>query len=277
MHQVEILFQIVFIINISGSIRLVNSDFEYFKAHSKVFDGMQIVILFRLFRISPFLYELEQWNFFARAVNVMKGPFFNLVFCLFSVYYLWTLIGIEIYGGKIDTQLFVDVADLNPDTEIGPTYMWLNFNDFASGLLTLFSMMLFNNWQFIWAQFNFAIESDLITNGFFLTFMCVSQYVIINIIMAFVIDVYTSIEDQVRNEKEEKEALIILGMQEIQFQREEAKRKTQESKAAGNITSWIHKARTGGAAKRTFSIFKKGSKKNLSNGDLDAPEEQQQT
>ena len=118
-----------------------------------------MIILFRVMRISPFLTELEQWNFFARAVTVMKGPFLNLVFSLFSVYFLWTIVGIEIYGGLVDTQLFVEIDRLNGDnTEIGPTYMWLNFNDFASGLITLFSMMLFNNWQFIWQQFNFALD-----------------------------------------------------------------------------------------------------------------------
>lgn len=214
--QIEILFQFILIVFAYPKAATLLADEDSYNSGSHaVLDLTQIIILFRLSRIFPFLTELQQWDFFARAVNVMKGPFFNLVLCLFSVYYLWTLIGIEIYGGKIDTKIFEDIAELNPDTEIGPTYMWLNFNDFASGLITLFSMMLFNNWQFIWGQFNFAIENDLITNGFFLSFMAISQYVILNILMAFIIDVYTSIEDQVRKEKDEKEALVLLGMQEL--------------------------------------------------------------
>jgi hypothetical protein len=39
-----------------------------------------------------------------------------------------------------------------------------------------------------------------------------------NIIMAFVIDVYTSIEDSVTKEKEEKEALIRFGEQALKHQ-----------------------------------------------------------
>ena len=41
--------------------------------------------------------------------------------------------------------------------------------------------------------------------------MCIASYVIINIIMAFIIDVYTAIEDSVRTEKSEKVALILFG------------------------------------------------------------------
>lgn len=77
----------------------------------------------------------------------MKGPFFNLCLSVYSVYHFYTLIGLEVFGGKINTQLFKDIDEINgDDTEVSSEYMWLNFNDFASGLVTLFSMMLFNNW-----------------------------------------------------------------------------------------------------------------------------------
>lgn len=80
----------------------------------------------------------------------MKGPFFKLYFTLYSLYFLYTLVGMEIYGGKINTKVFEDIFQANPDTEIGSDYIWLNFNDFYSGLITLFTMQLFNNWQFVW-------------------------------------------------------------------------------------------------------------------------------
>jgi len=81
---------------------------------------------------------------------VMRGPFFNLCFTLYSLYMLYVLIGMEIFGGKITSTSFENLFEANPDTGVASDYIWLNFNDFASGLLTLFSMMLFNNWQFIW-------------------------------------------------------------------------------------------------------------------------------
>ena len=75
-----------------------------------------------------------------KAVKVMRGPFSNLCLTLYSLYFFYTLIGMEIYGGKINSEVFETFFELNPDGEIGGDYIWLNFNDFASGLITLFSM-----------------------------------------------------------------------------------------------------------------------------------------
>lgn len=188
-------------------------------------DLVQVLILVRLLRITKFLDELEQWEFFVRSIKVMQGPFFNLCLSVYSVFFFYTLIGMDLFGGKINCQLFVDIDRINgEDSEISPDYMWLNFNDYASGLITLFSMMLFNNWQFIWQQFNFAVESDLKTNSFFLSFIILSSYIIMNILMAFVIDVYTSIEESVRKEKDEKKAIVKFGEHALQWEYEQSKK-----------------------------------------------------
>jgi hypothetical protein len=42
--------------------------------------------------------------------------------------------------------MFDRVSALNEDTDVSDGYCWLNFNDFWSGMMTLFTMMLFNNW-----------------------------------------------------------------------------------------------------------------------------------
>ena len=145
----------------------------------------------------------------------MRGPFSNLCFTLYSLFFFYTLIGMEIYGGKINSEVFTKFFELNPDAEIGSDYIYLNFNDFGSGLITLFSMMLFNNWQFIWEQFDFTIESKVTTNCFFLSFMVMATYVIINILMAFVIDVYTSIEDGHKEEMSARKKVIQFSQQAI--------------------------------------------------------------
>lgn len=60
----------------------------------------------------------------------------------------------------------------------------------------------------------------MITNSFFLSFIILSAYIIMNILMAFVIDVYTSIEESVRKEKEEKKAIVKFGEHALQWQYE---------------------------------------------------------
>jgi hypothetical protein len=63
-----------------------------------------MTILFRILRIFTFLAELQQWEFFLKAIKVMRGPFFNLTFTLYSLYFLYSLIGQEIFGGKINSE-----------------------------------------------------------------------------------------------------------------------------------------------------------------------------
>lgn len=79
----------------------------------------------------------------------MRVPFFNLALTLYSLFWIYTIIGIKIYGGKIESKQFNIWAD-DSGGNIANNYLWLNYNDFASGLITLMTMMLFNNWQFVW-------------------------------------------------------------------------------------------------------------------------------
>ena len=99
-----------------------------------------VVMLIRMVRIFTFLSELEQWKFFTRTLKVLRGPFFNLTFTLYSLYFFYTMLGIHIYGGKITAESTARLFILNEDFDASPDYMWLNFNDFLSGLITLFSM-----------------------------------------------------------------------------------------------------------------------------------------
>ena len=135
----ELILQIVNLTMIPTYINIYQED-AILKEKTQLVNFIQIGILLRLLRIFSFLQELEQWQFFMKAVKVMRGPFSNLCFTLYSLYFFYTLIGMEIYGGKINTKTFKDFFELNQDAEIGSDYIYLNFNDFASGLITLFSM-----------------------------------------------------------------------------------------------------------------------------------------
>lgn len=143
-------------------------------------------------------------------------PFINLGFTLYSLFWLYSIIGVEVFGGKVSSKLFDRIFKENPDTEINPEYIWLNFNDFGSGLITLQTMMLFNNWQFIWEFFYVSLDNSQVVNWYFLTFMILATYVIINILMAYIIDVYTSIEDAHKNDKEERKVVIDISRAQTQ-------------------------------------------------------------
>lgn len=82
------------------------------------------------------------------------------------------------------------------------------------------------------------------TNAYFISFLFLVSYIMMNIIMALIIDVYTSIEDSVSKEKKEKEALIAFGEQAIRY--EEAKAEEARLASIKNFGSNITGGITGG-------------------------------
>ena len=48
------------------------------------------------------------------------------------------------------------MVELNPDTQA--QYIWLNFNDYFSGFLTLYSIMINNNWNYIVEIYYFVTD-----------------------------------------------------------------------------------------------------------------------
>jgi archaellum component FlaF (FlaF/FlaG flagellin family) len=63
-----------------------------------------------------------------------------------------------------------------------------------------------------------------------MTFMLFATYVIINILMAFVIDVYTSIEDSNKEEQEERNVIIDISRAQTLANKDEVKKERSSSK-----------------------------------------------
>ena len=77
--------------------------------------------------------------------------------------------------------------------------MYLNFNDYGSAVNSLFAIMFLNDWQFLVDMYvsvctGFAAE---MVPWFFIWFICRSNYLVVNILVAFIIETYSSIEQEV--------------------------------------------------------------------------------
>jgi len=74
-------------------------------------------------------------------------------------------------------------------------------------LNTLFAMMWQNNWEQIVEMYELLFDMD--KNGsiliFFITFMQLANLIFVNIIIAFVIDTYQSIDETLEAERDAKE------------------------------------------------------------------------
>ena len=83
------------------------------------------------------------------------------------------------------------------DPDIDDDWVYLNFNDFVMSLNTLFSVMWQNDWEAIVHMYELAYDHGAhqgFVIAFFVTFIELANLIFINIIIAFIIDTYQSID-----------------------------------------------------------------------------------
>lgn len=100
------------------------------------------------------------------------------------------MIGMFVFGGRITrTSPAVRNNDGTPDL-----YVLNNFNDLISSYVTLFELMVVNNW-FVNTEMYLAIcNYNKIVLLFFVTFYHWGVLVGLNIVVAFAIDMYGAVE-----------------------------------------------------------------------------------
>ena len=140
--------------------------------------------------------ELKIWRNFIRAMQGLVRPFTHLGMALYSLYLIYASIGVAWFGGKINGDSIKDLMEAAPDI-IAYEWVYLNFNDFIMAMNTLFGFMWQNDWEALVFMYQLALnhDGDALVLLFFISFMQMTNLLFLNIIIAFVIDTYTSIEE----------------------------------------------------------------------------------
>ena len=163
-------------------------------------------ILLRALRVTGLLNEITLWRNFVRTIRALVRPFFNFSVTLYSLYLIYASIGLEFFGGKINSVEVNRLIDAGND--IDESWLYLNFNDYIMSLNTLFSFMWQNDWEAIVYMYELAFDSEKDTGVilYFVTFMELANLIFVNIIIAFVIDTYQSIDETLEAEQEARES-----------------------------------------------------------------------
>merc|ERR1712113_571424 len=99
--------------------------------------------------------------------------------------------GEQAFGGLIRK----DNPALKGSDFANSNYWALNFNDFLSGLVTLFVLMVVNNWMII-ADGVLKGTGTAWSQMFFLSFFVMVNLVVLNILMALILDCYATLRDE---------------------------------------------------------------------------------
>merc|ERR1719240_117853 len=121
----------------------------------------------------------------------MIVPLVQLMGILFVIFYIYSVIGMMMFGG---TQLS-DFPSIYRVSETPHGYHFQNFNDLISAFVTLFTIMVINNWFVVVEMFVSSNTANFIWyRAYFITFYYLSVLIGMNILVAYTIDMYASVE-----------------------------------------------------------------------------------
>lgn len=191
------------LINIVAFVQYLRYVYDGQEVISYTVHALEIVIFIRLLRILALLYELAVWRVIIETMQGLLGPFYTLLLVQYTVFYLFAVLGMRLFGGAV----YVGNTALEQNAGVPPLYVLDNFNDFLSSMVTLFDLMVVNNWQVNVLVFTTA-KGDNDYRIFFILFYYFSVVIGLNIVVAFAIDMYTSIDRLHQEHKERMEKLM---------------------------------------------------------------------
>ncbi|RHY89801.1 hypothetical protein DYB37_001843 [Aphanomyces astaci] len=141
----------------------------------------------------------------------------HLLLLLFCHMYIFALLGNQLFGGRISPSVMTTHFPNDPYTQAG--YMANNFNDMPSAIVTLFELILVNNWVVI-AGGHVAVTSTY-ARWFFITYYVLGVTFLLNLVVASILDVFL---DEYKTEqannlecafKDDKASSITLPLQRV--------------------------------------------------------------
>ena len=125
-------------------------------------------------------------------MRVMKS-FMSILFSLYLFMSIYAIIGQGLYCGVINLNDGNDDNIMNSAGNI--LYYQLNFNDTFSSILTLFCILTSNNWNSTTDMY--AVLGDSAgPYWFFSIYFILSIMVVLNIVISFIMEIYSSIEEE---------------------------------------------------------------------------------
>ena len=129
-----------------------------------------------------------------------------------------------IFGGEITS----DSSAIVHDQSIPDNYYLMNFNDLMSSLITLFVLIVVNNWYVIVAMCIDIKGGNTAVRYFFVVFYYFGVIIGLNIIIAFAIDMYAAVIRLEEQKESNRQYLVDLANK---IKKEKRKEKIKQSKS----------------------------------------------
>ena len=166
--------------------------FIYFLATDRfdvITKALEITIILRMMRLLVLFKEVKQWQIIIKTIRALLSPFYTLLLVTYMLFLIYSIIGDRWFGGLSNFK----EESIFRDDSFPNNYIQVNFNDLANSFMTLFILMVVNNWFVVWGVYE-TITGNTWCRIYFITFYFLSVIVVLNILIAFVIDMYSSVE-----------------------------------------------------------------------------------
>ena len=177
---------LIFFITILAFIKFLTSDLDDLVSVMKLYE---LTIFIRMLRLLTMLSEFGKFRVIIETLKNLMGPFWTILCVMFTIFYVFGIIGSFLYGGIIQS----DTPRMVYDTSTPDIYVLNNFNDLASGFVTLFELMVVNNWM-VTTNMYVVVYGTAWVRFYFVFFYFFAVVIGINIVVAFAIDMFGSIE-----------------------------------------------------------------------------------
>jgi len=150
-----------------------------------------IVFLLRTLRLVHLLTELRQFKMIIGTFMKFNKSFFTMCLTLYTVFFFFAEFGMLFFSGRITTT-----SAQSRDFSTPPLWYLMNFNDFASSLITLFHVMIVNNW-YVTSDMYCTVVGNSWPRLFFVLFWICTVLLMLNLVISFVLEIYTSVGEEI--------------------------------------------------------------------------------
>lgn len=148
-------------------------------------EWIRYLLLARLLRLIRLLMHVQRCRaFLATFLTLIPSlmPYLGTIFCVLCIY---CSLGLQLFGGIVNAGN----SDLEGTDLDDSDYLLFNFNDYPNGMVTLFNLLVMNNWQ-VWMQSYTELTGTSWTLIYFVSFYLISVLLLLNLVAAFVLEAF---------------------------------------------------------------------------------------
>ncbi|CAM0882103.1 unnamed protein product [Alopecurus aequalis] len=148
-------------------------------------EWIRYLLLGRVLRLMRLLLQVKRFRaFIATFLTLMSSlmPYLGIVFCVLCMY---CSVGLQIFGGLV----YAGNPTLEETALFSNDYLLFNFNDYPSGMVTLFNLLVLGNWQ-AWMESYWQLTGSSWSLIYFVSFYLISILLLLNLIIAFVLEAF---------------------------------------------------------------------------------------